>query len=243
MVLCSVISSTCTYSWDVIMDWGLLDCKAKDNPGLRDELVYRFRAYYYCAVLEDLIIRFSWAVNLSFKYAYVVEIEIVKTVVLFAEVSRRIIWNFFRLENEHLNNCGNFRAVRDIFVTPIRKSMFVAINKDSMVTNASNLRNGNALGGKQRLPRQPYEDDDDDGGTLRTDDVLDGHPYHKAPPPQVKGEYATMTNPVTSTVNSKSLWHYLRELYFKNRTEQRRKQGIEVISNMESALRAVDHQT
>lgn len=30
------------------------------------------------------------------------------------EVFRRFIWNYFRLENEHLNNCGNFRAVRDI---------------------------------------------------------------------------------------------------------------------------------
>ena len=31
---------------------------------------------------------------------------------------RRFVWNFFRLENEHLNNCGEFRAVRDISVTP-----------------------------------------------------------------------------------------------------------------------------
>lgn len=29
------------------------------------------------------------------------------------------MWNFFRLENEHLNNCGQFRAVRDISITPI----------------------------------------------------------------------------------------------------------------------------
>lgn len=29
---------------------------------------------------------------------------------------------FFRLENEHLNNCGKFRAVRDISVAPIDSS-------------------------------------------------------------------------------------------------------------------------
>ena len=28
------------------------------------------------------------------------------------------IWNYFRLENEHLNNCGQFRAVRDISIRP-----------------------------------------------------------------------------------------------------------------------------
>lgn len=35
---------------------------------------------------------------------------------------RRFVWNFFRLENEHLNNCGRFRAVRDISVAPIDSS-------------------------------------------------------------------------------------------------------------------------
>ena len=34
-------------------------------------------------------------------------------------LNRRFVWNFFRLENEHLNNCGKFRAVRDISVAPI----------------------------------------------------------------------------------------------------------------------------
>lgn len=38
------------------------------------------------------------------------------------EVFRRFIWNYFRLENEHLNNCGNFRAVRDISIAPITGS-------------------------------------------------------------------------------------------------------------------------
>jgi len=32
------------------------------------------------------------------------------------------VWNFFRLENEHLNNCGQFRAVRDISIAPINSS-------------------------------------------------------------------------------------------------------------------------
>jgi len=32
------------------------------------------------------------------------------------------VWNFFRLENEHLNNCGQFRAVRDISIAPINSN-------------------------------------------------------------------------------------------------------------------------
>jgi hypothetical protein len=30
------------------------------------------------------------------------------------EALRRFQWNFFRLENEHVNNCGQFRAVKDV---------------------------------------------------------------------------------------------------------------------------------
>lgn len=37
----------------------------------------------------------------------------------FFPLPRRFVWNFFRLENEHLNNCGEFRAVRDISVAPL----------------------------------------------------------------------------------------------------------------------------
>ena len=37
----------------------------------------------------------------------------------------RFVWNFFRLENEHLNNCGQFRVVRDISIAPV--DMKVAI--------------------------------------------------------------------------------------------------------------------
>lgn len=32
---------------------------------------------------------------------------------------RRIVWNFFRVENEHVNNVGQFRAVRDISLYPV----------------------------------------------------------------------------------------------------------------------------
>lgn len=45
------------------------------------------------------------------------------------EVFRRFVWNFFRLENEHLNNCGKFRAVRDISVAPLDSSDAVQVIK------------------------------------------------------------------------------------------------------------------
>ena len=35
------------------------------------------------------------------------------------ELLRRFSWNFFRLENEHFHNCGQFRAVEDISIVPM----------------------------------------------------------------------------------------------------------------------------
>lgn len=32
------------------------------------------------------------------------------------------MWNYFRLENEHLYNVGKFRAVRDISIGPYRRN-------------------------------------------------------------------------------------------------------------------------
>ncbi len=54
---------------------------------------------------------------------------IVQTVLGFLEVFRRFVWNFFRLENEHLNNCGQFRAVRDISISPIQVTDLAIIEK------------------------------------------------------------------------------------------------------------------
>lgn len=39
---------------------------------------------------------------------------LLETILAIMEILRRIIWNVFRLENEQLNNCGMFRATKDI---------------------------------------------------------------------------------------------------------------------------------
>lgn len=116
----SAIVSTCyTFTWDIKMDWGLLDKKAGENKFLREEIVYSSKARYYFAMLQDLILRLTWTLTVSVGELEIFHSEILKLILSIFEVYRRFIWNFFRLENEHLNNCGQFRAVRDISVVPI----------------------------------------------------------------------------------------------------------------------------
>ncbi len=127
-VSAAVISSLYAYAWDIWMDWGLMDSGAgAENPFLRDEIVYSSKAYYYLAVVEDLVLRFGWAVSMGLSNGAYVDADLLASILAPLEVFRRFVWNFFRLENEHLNNCGKFRAVRDISVAPIDASDQVQI--------------------------------------------------------------------------------------------------------------------
>uniref|UniRef100_D3Z2B4 Solute carrier family 53 member 1 n=1 Tax=Mus musculus TaxID=10090 RepID=D3Z2B4_MOUSE len=115
-----IISSCYTLIWDLKMDWGLFDKNAGENTFLREEIVYPQKAYYYCAIIEDVILRFAWTIQISITATFKPHVgNIIATVFAPLEVFRRFVWNFFRLENEHLNNCGEFRAVRDISVAPL----------------------------------------------------------------------------------------------------------------------------
>lgn len=118
----SMVSTIYAYVWDVRMDWGLFDKNAGDNTFLREEIVYSSPGYYYFAIFEDLMLRFGWVLSISLTEMGYIHGDLMVTILAPLEVFRRFVWNFFRLENEHLNNCGKFRAVRDISVVPLEAS-------------------------------------------------------------------------------------------------------------------------
>ncbi|CAH1271599.1 XPR1 [Branchiostoma lanceolatum] len=120
--ICAAIISTCyTFSWDIKMDWGLLDRAAGENTLLREEIVYPQKLYYYLSAVQNFFLRFAWVMSISLGELGILHGELVGSLLAPLEVYRRFVWNFFRLENEHLNNCGEFRAVRDISVTPLNQ--------------------------------------------------------------------------------------------------------------------------
>jgi hypothetical protein len=68
---------------------------------------------YYVAMVLDPILRFQWI----FYAIYAQDVQhssLVSFCVALAEVFRRGVWMLFRVENEHCNNVGRFRASRDI---------------------------------------------------------------------------------------------------------------------------------
>ncbi|KAD4887970.1 hypothetical protein E3N88_20043 [Mikania micrantha] len=100
--------------WDIVMDWGLL-CKNSENPWLRDKLILPSRYIYFIAMVLNVILRLAWMQTvLDFHEAPFLHRNALIAIVASLEIIRRGIWNFFRLENEHLNNVGKFRAVKSV---------------------------------------------------------------------------------------------------------------------------------
>lgn len=57
-IIASIVSSCYAYTWDVKMDWGLLEWKSNDNKFLREEIVYSSNvSYLFSARAESIIIR------------------------------------------------------------------------------------------------------------------------------------------------------------------------------------------
>lgn len=99
--------------WDYVKDWGLLQLHSK-NPWLRNELMLRKKCIYYFSMVLNLILRMAWLQTVLHPNFGNVDYRVIGLFLAALEVIRRGQWNFYRLENEHLNNAGKFRAVKQV---------------------------------------------------------------------------------------------------------------------------------
>ncbi|EOY02189.1 EXS family protein [Theobroma cacao] len=116
LCLVVVMSSAATVYqlyWDFVKDWGLLQMNSK-NPWLRNELMLRRKYIYYFSMGLNLFLRLAWLQTVLHSSFGHVDYRVTGLFLAALEVIRRGLWNFFRLENEHLNNAGKFRAVKTV---------------------------------------------------------------------------------------------------------------------------------
>ncbi|GAA5878523.1 hypothetical protein JCM16303_002109 [Sporobolomyces ruberrimus] len=110
-IVFATINSVYVASWDVLLDWSLGKRNPK-HPWLRPELGYfkdNWWLYYVFSVVNT-ILRFSWVIYLAPHPSAAVQSYIIALI----EASRRIMWNTFRVEAEHLGNRDGYRVTRDI---------------------------------------------------------------------------------------------------------------------------------
>ncbi|KAL4195709.1 hypothetical protein AMTRI_Chr04g242450 [Amborella trichopoda] len=113
VVITSSAATVYQLYWDFVKDWGLLQLQSR-NPWLRNELILRHKIIYFFSMILNLILRLAWLQTILHSNFGSVDYRVTSLFLAALEVIRRGQWNFYRLENEHLNNAGKFRAVKTI---------------------------------------------------------------------------------------------------------------------------------
>lgn len=57
-----IISFCYIFIWDFKMDWGFFDKNVGENIFFWEEIVYFQKVYYYCVIIEDVILCFVWII-------------------------------------------------------------------------------------------------------------------------------------------------------------------------------------
>ena len=97
VLLATIVNCTYCFTWDIIMDWGLAQPRAK-YAGLRNVLLYQQPHLYYLAAVTDLMGRIFWTVKWlpGWSELDMGDWEMAKTTTFVSqliEVLRRIMWN------------------------------------------------------------------------------------------------------------------------------------------------------
>lgn len=113
VIITSAFATIYQLYWDFVKDWGFFNPKSK-NKWLRDELILKNKSIYYLSMALNLLLRVAWVETMMRFNLGAVESRLFEFFLASLEVIRRGHWNFYRLENEHLNNAGKFRAVKNV---------------------------------------------------------------------------------------------------------------------------------
>ncbi|EYU28793.1 hypothetical protein MIMGU_mgv1a0022682mg, partial [Erythranthe guttata] len=111
--IASIIAAVTSTYWDIVIDWGLLQRNSK-NKWLRDKLLISNKSVYYGAIVLNVLLRLAWMQTVMNITIFSLHRQTMVALVASLEIIRRGVWNFFRLENEHLNNVGKYRAFKSV---------------------------------------------------------------------------------------------------------------------------------
>ena len=96
----SFVHALYTFLWDIYCDWGLW--QLWKGTLLRPKLLFRYRCFYFLAIICDFFLRFAWAAKLTLAVVWQLNSDVIYTGLVVAEILRRFVWNFFRVELEQV---------------------------------------------------------------------------------------------------------------------------------------------
>ena len=132
-VIFTFISSCCSFSWDIIVDFGFFE-KGKNYP-LRNKLYYKPKIIYYFICLYDFVLRFFWLLTISPEVlGTLFRPETLSIILNSFEITRRACWNIIKIENKHIDISKEFKVSNDVELP------YIKIN-GKYVRNETNLLN------------------------------------------------------------------------------------------------------
>lgn len=113
VLVTSLIATIYQLYWDFVKDWGFFNPNSR-NPWLRDDLMLKRKSIYYVSIVINFVLRVAWLETVIRYDSGLIQRRSMEFLLASLEVFRRGHWNFYRLENEHLNNVGKYRAVKAV---------------------------------------------------------------------------------------------------------------------------------
>lgn len=108
-IVCALINGVYSGTWDVLMDFSLTP---KFQRKLRTVLVYP-AWWYWIAMFFDFTLRQNWVLYVIF-WRHKSQSAYISFIVALLEITRRVVWVGFRVENEHAANIMRCRAFKDL---------------------------------------------------------------------------------------------------------------------------------
>lgn len=110
----AVFSTFYSSYWDIKYDFGFLE--PNSSFPLRQQLSYNRKWVYYMIVFINFILRFGWILTTSpeLMESFFLYPEFSIGIVYSLELIRRGIWNFIRIEYEHVKLCNDFKVSIDV---------------------------------------------------------------------------------------------------------------------------------
>jgi len=110
---CAIISTIYSSFWDLKYDFGFF--QQGNHWPLREKLSYKNKSFYYFTMVTNLFLRFMWVLSISpqIVYEYILP-EFFSLMIYSFEAIRRGMWNFIRVELQHIQLCKEFKVTVDV---------------------------------------------------------------------------------------------------------------------------------